>query len=486
MSIASIGEAVENPSVTQLLAAYPTKEAFDAAVRSGKIKPTTEAGVAANIFNRIVQSALANQAQAQAQTTVFQDNTQPMGLAAAAQMPQQPRGQGLDQVPVPPEMFDEQRMAGGGIVAFQAGGRSSLQDILRQMSMQELEYYNRTGRLPEKYRMMMPGAEPTFTGALRDQGVPTSSVGAPMAPVPSTTPRLTFGETTPFVGVGPEQVDPFSGTQTASGDRTQADVGFIPPPGTPEAEPSRALLRQAAEEETKKAAERRAAAPVAPKPTGEAKPQGTSFSDILREIQGQMPQGEAFGTLEKEILEDRKGRAKEKKDAGWLRLAEAGLGIAGGESPYFATNVGKGAAAALKGYAEDLREQKKLDREDKKILADIEQARRAEKAGNIKLASERYERALDRTSQADQNRLRVEAQLQAAAMSASRPSDAIQLIREMMKDPKFKEMALSIEREKAAAKDPFADLIRQAREGSGANLGAQLGELMKKYPQAFQ
>jgi hypothetical protein len=111
MSIASIGEAVENPSVTQLLAAYPTKEAFDAGVQAGKIKPTTEAGVAANIFNRIVQSALANQAQTQAQTTVFQENTQPMGqkmgLGAIApggqpQAPQQmPQGQGLDQVPVP-------------------------------------------------------------------------------------------------------------------------------------------------------------------------------------------------------------------------------------------------------------------------------------------------------------------------------------------------------------------------------------------------
>ena len=45
MSIARIAETIENPSVPQLLAAYPTKEAFDAAVRSGKIKPTTEAGI---------------------------------------------------------------------------------------------------------------------------------------------------------------------------------------------------------------------------------------------------------------------------------------------------------------------------------------------------------------------------------------------------------------------------------------------------------
>jgi hypothetical protein len=40
------------------------------------------------------------------------------------QMPQQPQpqGQGLDQVPVPPQMFERQGMASGGIVAFQAGG----------------------------------------------------------------------------------------------------------------------------------------------------------------------------------------------------------------------------------------------------------------------------------------------------------------------------------------------------------------------------
>jgi hypothetical protein len=368
-------------------------------------------------------------------------------------------------------------------VAFQAGGQSSLQDVLKQMSMQELEYYNRTGRLPEKYRMMVPGAEPTFTKALQDQGVPTSSIGAPMAPTPSTTPRLTFGEAAPFVGVGPEQVDPFSGTQTYRDDRIQTDPSDI----SRDRNPSPAMLKQAAEEEIKKAQERKAAAPAAPKPTGEAKPQGTSFDSILSEIQGQMPQGEAYGTLEREVLKDRESRAQEKKDAGWLRLAEAGLNIAGGESPYFAVNVGKGAAAALKGYAEDLKDQKKLNREDRKVLADIEQARRAEKAGNIKLASERYEKALDRTSAEKRSMLQLDATLRATAMQVSKPSAQVELIREMIKDSKTKEMVIQLEREKAAAKDPFADVLRQALAGGGgSNVGAQLGELMKKYPQAFQ
>jgi hypothetical protein len=182
MSIASIGEAVENPSVTQLLAAYPTKEAFDAGVQAGKIKPTTEAGVAANIFNRIVQSALANQAQTQAQTTVFQENTQPMGqkmgLGAIApggqpQAPQQmPQGQGLDQVPVPPEMFDEQRMAGGGIVAFQPGGVvpsfanmysgldtdiSALRNVLGAYPTETAEEKARRRKEEQAYRLMEIG-----------------------------------------------------------------------------------------------------------------------------------------------------------------------------------------------------------------------------------------------------------------------------------------------------------------------------------------
>jgi hypothetical protein len=460
--------------------------------QSGQLSPTL-AVMAGMMRDRIVQSEMKPPTPPTVAEEVMQPMGQRMGLGAIApggqpQAPQrpQPQGQGVDQVPVPQQMFERQGMASGGIVAFQAGGQSSLQDVLKQMSMQELEYYNRTGRLPEKYRMMVPGAEPTFTKALQDQGVPTSSIGAPMAPTPSTTPRLTFGEAAPFVGVGPEQVDPFSGTQTYRDDRIQTDPSDI----SRDRNPSPAMLKQAAEEETKKAQERKVAAPAAPKPTGEAKPQATSFDSILSEIKGRMPEGEAYGTLESEVLKDRESRAQEKKDAGWLRLAEAGLNIAGGESPYFAVNVGKGAAVALKGYAEDLKDQKKLNREDRKILADIEQARRAEKAGNIKLASERYEKALDRTSQEDQNKLRVEAQLEAAMMSASKPAEQVQLIREMMNNKKFKEAALEFATAKAAAKNPLeaaiADRIREAAGGGGSNVGAQLGELMKKYPQAFQ
>jgi hypothetical protein len=492
MSLESLDRAVNKTvdlSVGDIVAKYGSKDAILMALQKGEIADPTKAIMAGMAIDRIAASAI-QPPQGTVATDVFPPNQPQMGIAAAQQMPQQaPQmrgGQGLDQVPVPEAMFDEQRMAGGGIVAFQRGGQSSLQDILNQMSMQELQYYQRTGRLPEKYRMMMPGAEPTLTGALEERGVPTSSVGAPMAPTPSTTPRLTFGEAAPFVGVGPEQVDPFSGTQTYSGDMTQADVGFIPPPGTPEAAPSDAMLKQAAEDETKKAEERKAVIPPPP-PETKKETQASGFDSILQEINAQMPQDKAYETLEGEILKDRESRGKEKEQAGWMRLAEAGLGIMGGESPYAMVNIGKGAAAALKGYGEDLKEQKKLNREDRKILADIEQARRAEKAGNIKLAAESYDKALDRTSAEKRTMLQVEAQLRAVVAQVKKPSDAIRLVREMMVDPEFKKAVIELEQAKAAAKDPLADLLRQAREGGGgANLGAQLGELMKKYPQAFQ
>jgi len=450
----------------------------------GQLSPTI-AVMAGMMRDRIVQSEMKPPSPPTVAEEVMQPMGQRMGLAAAAQAPQQTQlqGQGLDQVPVPQEMFERQGMANGGIVAFQAGGQSSLQDVLKQMSMQELEYYNRTGRLPEKYRMMVPGAEPTFTKALQDQGVPSSSIGAPMAPTPSTTPRLTFGEAAPFVGVGPEQVDPFSGTQTYRDDRIQTDPGEVSGDQTP----STAMLKQAAEDEAKRTQERRAAAPAAPKPTGEAKPQGISFNSILSEIQGQMPQGEAYGSLEREVLKDREARKGDKEKALYMFLANTGANMAAGESPYFAVNAGKAVATSLKGYAEDLKDQKKLDREDRKVLADIEQARRAEKVGNFKLASERYEKALDRTSAEKRTMIQLDATLRATAMQVSKPSAQVELIREMIKDPKTKEMVITLAREKAAAKDPFADVLRQALAGGGgSNVGAQLGELMKKYPQAFQ
>lgn len=66
------------------------------------------------------------------------------------------------------------------------------------------------------------------------------------------------------------------------------------------------------------------------------------------------------------ITADRATDSEARREAGWSRLLEAGLGILGGESPYAFTNIGKGAQAAAKGAAEDMKEFRKLERDRKK------------------------------------------------------------------------------------------------------------------------
>ena len=421
------------------------KQTLGRMAQMGQVSPTL-AVMAGMMRDRIVQSEMKPPEQTVAEE-VMQPMGQRMGLAAAQQMPPVPQmrgGQGLDQVPVPENMFDERRMAGGGIVAFQRGGQASLQDVLRMMSRQELQDYQRTGRLPEQYRMMLAGAEaaPTFTGALRDatqadtgaqfgaRPIPGSQILAQKAdaagniyarPAPPMTTDMSGmpGTFAPYedviseLGQGvPEPVDPFSATQGRTEIRgEQTDPGFVPQDRTP----SDVMLRQAAEEETKKAQERKAR----PGPTKEAaaKEEGPkSYDDYLKQVQDMMGKSTVGAGMREEIEKDRAARKEAKEQAGWLRLAEAGLGIMGGESPYFAVNVGKGATNALKGYADDLREQKKLDREDRKILLDLEKAERAEQRDNFKLAAELREKALDRMNALERTRITAESSRYATDM----------------------------------------------------------------------
>jgi hypothetical protein len=159
-----------------------------------------------------------------------------------------------------------------------------------------------------------------------------------------------------------------------------------------------------------------AAGPAAPKTEAEAKPR--TFNELLTEVQQGMGTRTVGADMRKEIESDRAARKEAQQQAGWMRLVEAGLGIMGGESPYALTNIGKGATMALKGYAEDLREQKKLDREDRKVLLELDNADRAEKRDNYKLAAELREKALDRMSTEKRTQISADATRYAANVSA--------------------------------------------------------------------
>lgn len=75
-----------------------------------------------------------------------------------------------------------------------------------------------------------------------------------------------------------------------------------------------------------------------------------------------------FDEYKKLYADDAEASKTARNDAKWNRIMEAGLNIMGGESPYAFANIGKGGAAAAKGYAEDVKGLRAEERDRKKQL----------------------------------------------------------------------------------------------------------------------
>jgi hypothetical protein len=373
--------------------------------QSGQLSPTI-AVMAGMMRDRIVQSEMKPPEPATVAEEVMQPMGQRMGLSAAAQMPQQPqqpRGQGLDQVPVPEAMFDERRMAGGGIVAFQAGGRSSLQDILRQMSYTELQDYQRTGRLPEKYRMMLPGQQPSFVNALAQQEADTRRnqliSNIPMEPSTPVLPTAVPPGGDVAAGLNPNMAEPLyeskSGIEYMGDDEMGMDTGA--------ADSGLAVIAPKPPVEARKTSGQYAT---------EAKSMfDTLYGDYARGLT--KPDREAMGLetidfLERSgvnlnlasqqaarLAEEREELAGDRKEAANLRLIEAGLGILGGESPYAFVNIGKGAAPAVKGFAQDIKDVKKAQRALDRSRDQLEVAQNQMNMGVSSMTQGRYDKRMD-------------------------------------------------------------------------------------------
>jgi len=96
------------------------------------------------------------------------------------------------------------------------------------------------------------------------------------------------------------------------------------------------------------------------------------------------------------IRKEAEGDKSMRQDAVNMRLLEAGLGILGGESPYAFVNIGKGASPALKGFQEDIKEIKKLERDRNKEILALQTAENQVAAGIGGSASARVQTAQKR------------------------------------------------------------------------------------------
>jgi hypothetical protein len=203
-------------------------------------------------------------------------------------------------------------------------------------------------------------------------------------------------------------------------------------------------------------------------------------------LMGGLPTGSAFDDIKAEMKQASEERKTELKDAAYMRLAEFGLGMAAGTSPYFAANVGKAGVEALKGYADDLRQKKKLDAEDRKLLTDIKRMERADQRDNVIKTAEIGTRIFGEMSANDRARLSADVQERVAGQQLKGQQMEREAARfESQKSTALKEaegaVAKAIAKDFALAQDPVAQDALRTR------LYQQfLRELMKPKDQAGQ
>jgi hypothetical protein len=98
--------------------------------------------------------------------------------------------------------------------------------------------------------------------------------------------------------------------------------------------------------------------------------------------------------------EERRGLKADKEEAKWSRLIEAGLGVMAGTSPFAAVNIGQGASPALKGFAQDIKDVKKADRELTRAQMALETTENQFKIDQSKSVQGRMEKNQDRVDKA--------------------------------------------------------------------------------------
>lgn len=112
-------------------------------------------------------------------------------------------------------------------------------------------------------------------------------------------------------------------------------------------------------------------------------------------LRGQVP-GEAYEEYKNILIKDAEQRGFEKKEAVDRAFVIAGLSMALGTSPNALSNIAAGALEGVKDFERAKASIKKAEKEDQLRLAHIEQARRAEKRGDIEKQIEELDKAAAR------------------------------------------------------------------------------------------
>jgi len=359
-----------------------------------------------------------------------------MGLGAIAPQgqSQMAQAQGIDQIPVPDQMFEPQGMAGGGIVAFSNGG-IPLQARLRlreMMTPQEQAAFDRTGVIPEyllnRVQEVTPppqdprAGNPDLRAPVRMEG------GRPVAVLPQATP---------------------STAEMAVDAMPSANLAGIDIPS---------LVNRATAVTT---ALRPSEMPKVPT----VQEASTQTSDLLRESGYNE---EALKQIRDDVKAQRESMAGDKREAMNLRLIEAGLGIMGGESPYAFANIGKGAAPALKGLSDDIKDMKKAERELRLAEQNLLLKQNEAAMGKARITQGTIDKAQDRLDRQQETFDRTRADLTKTLLSGEMQERLARASFSSKITDFDKQWAQYTKDAKARKEEPTLDGFRRALEGSRA------------------
>jgi len=332
---------------------------------------------------------------------------------AKAEMPED---MGIGTLPVSEDMVPE--FAGGGIVAFSNGGATSqfgrdVEGLLQSTGirgyMDTAERRREENRLRNMLRQQY-GRQAGMFGYFMDQ-TPEERARAQ-----DITSRLNT--------MSAEEMRQLLGMPTAAGDVesriAQAERGEGPDVSRPSG------IRQDIPLPERRTAEAPAQAATQPK----GRPSVMSAADQLKrmdELNRLAGVSEDPDAAIRETIAKQRAESKEAgREANAMALIAAGLGIAGGDSPYALQNL-KGAIPALQQLGTDKKEIRKLDRESDKIEADLARAADARKRGKVEKAIELEDKAYGRE-------LELRRTI-AAEASANKPSQFSEMLAAYQKDP---------------------------------------------------
>ena len=359
------------------------------------------------------------------ESSVAEDATkevQPGGLAMLAKNPISPQGaptsQGVADLPVSDNMYNEDSFAAGGIVAFEDGGEVPQSRFGRwwsgykQRSQADLAIQDEIQRLQREhdsltinpFKAVTPSQEAQARqrqaeikqriNELRGQSVSPSAVATPASPATQPAPG------TPPAPVAEAPKEQFVAPASAT---TRAPGGY----GLPKLDMPEQLTIEKAIENQKKA----------------------------YELAGVDPN---FYKSEVDKLNaEREALKADREQAGWLALTKAGLSTMAGTSPFALVNLGKGAEAGIEQYGKDIKDIKAEDRllkqADRKLAEAQYLQSRGDADGAQKKIAERDALIQDYRKMEYQGKV----QLAAASMSANRPDINMELLNSMRQDKEY-------------------------------------------------